>query len=107
MSDQSLWYQEAQREEDRLRLQLCPRKYCFNFLGKESPFEGEEPPTAVPLPYKEEPVTLAQCGLNTPFGRCRRLSPTNERDFYNPCTPVLKRDGIAEDYFVNPEESPY
>ena len=88
-------------------LEGCPEKYCFcwtppggtaDLSGKEyDTFEGA-------IDTSKKGVTFIHGGCAAPLGPCRRGTKNlNDRDNYEPFERVLKKYGLPNLFFCNPD----
>ena len=82
---------------------ICPKKYCFEWID-----EGDSIANGIYNGLDDalsnlKPVLRSGCGCT--FGKCIRADKKNgDRDWYEPCEPALKKDGLPWFYFIpNPD----
>jgi hypothetical protein len=89
-------------------LDICPEQYCF-FWAKQGDFMDtsgvahESLDKAFEyLSHNDGWLEVKQSRCSCRFGTCKRLGLNkDDRDWYEPCEPELKKDGLPWFYFIS------
>jgi hypothetical protein len=78
---------------------VCPRRYCFHFVGKGLLFAPGRHANLAEALDAAKPVAADHCAW--PWGTCGRLGLNAEdRDYYEPHEPALEQSGLPWFYFI-------
>jgi hypothetical protein len=77
---------------------VCPRRYCFNFVEAGNLLAPGRHASLDDAVDRLSTVTEDYCSGS--FGRCKRGGLGGDTDWYEPCEPVLERDGLPWFYFI-------
>lgn len=92
----SIW--EKNKQPD---LSICPKHFCFFWQEKGDLVAKGMHKSVEDAMDQLVKVGKSQCGFQ--YGRCVRAQKAEgARDFYEPCEPVLRKAGLPDFYFNNP-----
>ncbi|TYP79851.1 hypothetical protein [Paenibacillus methanolicus] len=83
----------------------CPEQFCFHWVergDKHVPLLLPELEVDLDYANRSKAAYRAYCG--SPFGICSRIDGSDgNRDWYEPCEPLLQRWGVKDDHFMKRE----